>query len=328
MAISPKKLKILIAEPDGYSPKAVLIYRKLGEVVTKKLKPKEFEKLLPQIDILVVRLGVPVNKELLNRAINLKVIATNTTGLNHVDLEECAKRKIKVISLRGHTSFLIKIHSTPELTWGLILALIRKIPWAFEHVRDGGWNRNEFAGHEICGKTLGIIGLGRIGKVMAEYGKVFGLNVVAVDPYVNNQEMKSLGVKKTSLENLFKNADIISFHVLHVPELNKIIKVEHFRIMKPSAVFINTARGELVDELGLLEALREKWIAGAALDVMDAEDPKGKHLNNNPLINYAKRHTNLLIVPHIGGATIEAWQATEEYLAGLVLEYLKNDFKR
>lgn len=314
------KLKILIGEPENYSSTAIAIYQKLGQVFIPKSK-NDFDDFLSQADVLVVRLGIKVDKNLLAKAKNLKAVATNTTGLNHVDLEEAKTRNIAVVCLRGHTSFLEKIHATPELTWGLILGLIRKIPWAFDSVKGGKWDRNSYAGYELNGKVFGILGLGRIGKIMAGYARAFGMQIIATDPNVSKTEMAKLGVKKVSVSHLFRISDVVSNHVLHMPEAEKLVGEKLFRMMKPSALFINTARGELTDEDALLSALRGKWIAGAALDVMRNEDANGCHLKNSPLLSYAQKNQNLLIVPHLGGATVEAWRATEEFLAGLVLNF-------
>lgn len=321
--MSKSKLKILIGESENYSPKAIAVYNKLGQVFIPKSK-KEFDNFLSQADVLVVRLGIKVDKKLLSRAKNLKAVATNTTGLNHVDLEEAKRKGVAVVCLRGHTSFLEKIHATPELTWGLILGLIKKIPWSFDSVKNGKWDRNSYAGHELNGKILGILGLGRIGKIIANYAQAFGMQVIATDPNVSETEMKKLGVKKVSLHQLFKIADIVSNHILHTADTEKIVGEKLFKMMKPTALFINTARGELTDENALLGALRGKWIAGAALDVMRGEHANGGHLKNSPLLSYAKKNQNLLIVPHLGGAAVEAWQATEEFLAELVLKHFKN----
>ncbi|MDP2910212.1 MAG: NAD(P)-dependent oxidoreductase [bacterium] len=322
MAQRNKKLKILIGEPKNYSPEAISTYRKLGSVLIPKSK-KEFNGFLPQADVLVIRLGIRTDKKLLSKARNLKVIATNTTGLNHIDLEEAKRRGIAIISLRGHTAFLEKIHATPELTFGLILSLVRNIPRAFDGVRKGEWDRNKYGGNDLCGKTLGLLGLGRIGKLVAGYGRTFGMKVMACDPFVADAEFKSLGAKKVGMDQLFKESDVVSVHVLYTPEIDKMIGEKHFKLMKKSGFFINTARGELVDETAFLKALKEKKIAGAAIDVLRDERPDGGHLKNNLLLKYAVENNNLIITPHIGGATLEAWRATEEFLANLVTERVK-----
>jgi D-3-phosphoglycerate dehydrogenase len=205
----------------------------------------------------------------------------------------------------------------------LILALARNLPWAFDHVRKGGWDRDQFRGRQLLGKTLGLIGFGRLGKIVAKYAKAFGQNVIAHDPYVPPKVFKRLGVKRVDLKSLLKNSDIVSLHAAHTPETDKLLKEEHFRLMKPAAYFVNTARGEIIDENSLLKALQNKWIAGAALDVMTAERGDASHLRNNPLLRYSVTHNNLLIVPHLGGATFEAMQITEDFVADLVKKFFK-----
>ncbi len=312
------KPNILIIEPDRYSPKAIAAYEKIGNVFA----TRNFRKLLPEADILVARL-FHIDKKIIDRAKRLKIIAVNTTGLNHIDLREAKRRKIEIVSLRGKTDFLDKIYATAELTFGLIISLIRKIPASYSAVVGGAWNRYDFAGNELNGKALGIVGLGRLGKKVAKYAQTFGMNVIAYDPNVSRKEMKKIGVSKITLEGVFKKSDIVSIHALHNLTSDRLIKRKHFKLMKPTALLVNTARGEIVDEAALLGALNKKQIAGAALDVL-ANENSIKDFSQHPLIQYARKNQNLIITPHTGGAAIEAWQKTEEYLAEQVLEYFKN----
>lgn len=326
----------LLTEPKDYSKKAIGRYRSLGSVYfLPKLRGKKKEDVMKKTDILVVRLAHKIDFSWMTRMQNLKVIATNTTGLNHIDLEEAARRGVKVISLRGRTTFLKDIPSTAEKTFALMLALVRNLPWAFDHVKAGGWQRDLFKGNQLLGKTLGIVGLGRIGKITARFGKIFGMNIIAYDPYLSHAVFKRNGVERIiELKNLMKVADIISLHpTLHfvrekrggkVFQRNvKMIEDAHFKAMKPNAFLINTARGEIIDEKALLKALKQKWIKGAALDVIWNERGDGAHLKNNPLVAYVRKNKNLIIVPHLGGATYEAMQITEEFIADLVKKYFR-----
>jgi len=306
---------ILITEPKDYSEKALQIFRSLGEVYFGGA-PREDAK------ILVVRLGYKIGSSWMDKMPNLKIIATPTTGLNHIDMEEAEKRGIKIISLRGHTAFLERITSTAEETLALMLALVRKLPWAFDDVKRGNWNRDAFKGHQLAEKTLGILGLGRLGKMVARYGHALGMKVIASDPNVTADEMKQLGVGYVSMEELFRSADILSVHVLLTDETKNLVKERHLKLMKPEAVLINTARAEIIERGALEKALKEKWIAGAAVDVMWDEEGDGGHLKNSSLLEYAKINSNLLIAPHFGGATYEAMQITEEFIADLVKKEL------
>ncbi|MEK9183609.1 MAG: NAD(P)-dependent oxidoreductase, partial [Patescibacteria group bacterium] len=289
----------------------------------KKVRQLANEKILADIDVLVVKLNFKITKTVINKASHLKLIATSTTGLNHIDVDYAQKKGISVLSLRGHADFLQNIYSTAEHTLALILALIRKIPWSFQSIKEGRWQRELYYGREIYGKTLGILGYGRLGKIVSLYGQNLGLKVIAHDPYVAKEEFIKNKVRRVSFKDLFKQADILSVHVLLTPDTNELVKEKDLRLMKPTSFFINTARGEIIEESALVKALKKEWIAGAAIDVMTNENPDGSHLKNNALVKYAKTHDNLLITSHIGGATFEAMQKTEEFMAQKIKEYAK-----
>jgi len=314
----------LITEGE-YSPKAVAMYKSLGQVFFwHKLNKNQKQKLLSRADILAVGLSLNLDKNFLSRAKNLKVIATNTTGLNHIDMAYAAKRGIKVISLRGRTSFLKNIPSTAEETFALILALVRNLPWAFWDVVDAGrWDRMLWRGRQLHKKTIGLLGFGRLGKIVAKYARAFGMRVLASDPYVSKKEMEKRGVGKVKMEEVFKKSDIVSLHVLLTDDVYNLVKEKHLRMMKRFAYLINTARAELIEKNALWKALKNKWIAGAAIDVMWDEEPTGAHLKRDPLASYAKTHKNLIILPHVGGATFEAMEVTQDFIAELVVKHFK-----
>ena len=312
----------ILTEPKGYSPNAIRTLKKLGQVATwqeARTKPA----VLKQTTILVVKLGMKISKKVLDQLSNLKIIGTSTTGLNHIDMDEVKRRGIAVASLRGEAEFLSTIFPTAEETIGLIIMVTRNLPWGFDAVRSGKWQKEKFYGHELAGKTLGIIGYGRLGTMVAKFGRVLGMNVIACDPHISSAVMKRAGVKKVTMDAVFKNADIVSNHVLLTDKTHHLVKRHHFKLMKRTAYYVNTARGELNEEAPLLEALKKKWIAGAALDVLENEDPKGGHIRRHPLVRYARTHKNLVIVPHLGGATFESMAKTEEFIAEKVLRMLK-----
>lgn len=314
----------LILESKDYSPQAVATYRKLGPVYFwPELAGKKKKDIEASANIIVVRLGHQLDKTFLAQFPKLKVIATPTTGLNHIDLKEADHRGIKVISLRGQTSFLSKIPSTAEETMGLIFDVMRHLPWAFEHVKAGGWHRDMWKGHQLLGKTLGLVGCGRLGKLVAKYARVFGMRVIGYDPYVSKRDLTRAGIQKVELGYLLTHADIVSLHVLLTEKTRNLMKKRHFKAMKPTAHFINTARAEIVERDALITALKKKWLAGAAVDVLWDERGDGSHLKRDPLWTYAKSHTNLIIVPHVGGATHEAMQVTEDFIAELVVKRMR-----
>lgn len=314
----------LILEPTDYSQKALRIYKDLGDVfLFPELSEKSKKEVLKKANLLIIRLGYRIDARWLDMMPNLKIIATPTTGLNHIDLHTAIWRGVRIVSLKGHTTFLRDIPSTAEETFALLLALIRNIPWAFDDVKRGQWNRDAWRGHQLIHKTLGLIGCGRLGKIVAIYARAFGMHVIGFDPHVDAKTMKRFGIKKVSFIKLLKESDVISVHVALEKNTHNLIQGKHFKLMKPTAYLINTSRGEIINERALAKALTKKWIAGAALDVLQNESSDGAHLKKGPLWKYAKTHKNCIIVPHIGGATYEAMQVAEDFIADLVKKALQ-----
>lgn len=309
-------MKILITEPQDYSPKAIALYKTMGEVVLGGEPTAD-------VEMIVVRLKYKFDASWFDKMPELKIIASPTTGLNHIDVAEAEKRGIKLITLRGHTSFLDKITSTAEETLALMLAVARRIPQAHEHVKAGGWNRDKFKGYQMAGQTLGILGLGRLGRMVARYANAMEMKVIAADPHVSDEEMEKQGVKKVSHDELFQNSDILSLHVMLTDDTKNLVKESDLKKMKPTAYLVNTARAEIMEKGALESALKNKWIAGAAIDVMWDEEGSGAHLAKSELWEMTKSgEYNLIIVPHIGGATYDAMQITEEFIADLVKKEL------
>ena len=314
-------MKILITEPSNYSSEALSIYRKIGEELTLGISSvNELSALITDVEVLVLRLGFYIDKELLNKAEKLRYIVSPTTGLNHIDLEVCENKNIQIISLKGEVDFLSTITPTAELTWGLLLALVRKINSAFSSVLDGNWDRDTFLGMELFGKTLGIVGYGRLGKMVGKYADAFGMNVL----YYDVQEVDEFGYENyASLDELLAKSDIISLHIPYDKSNILFFDESKFSRMKPDSYFVNTSRGELVCELSMLDALNNKRLAGAALDVLDNEiSASADWLRGNALINYAKNNDNLLISPHIGGACPDSMCRTEVFCANKLMRLI------
>lgn len=313
----------LITEPKDYSKKALDIYRSLGLVYFyPELSAKEKKSVLSRLNIIVIGLAIQLDKNFIDQMPHLKIIASPATGMNHIDLDYVRSQGIKLISLRGRKGFLRQVPSTAEETMALLLSLIRNIPWAFDDVKAGQWNRLNWRGHQLLGKTIGLLGFGRLGKIVARYAKAFGMKVFACDPNVSEKFMKSRGVVKVSMDDLFRKSDIVSLHVLLTDQTQNLVKEKHLKSMKSTAYLINTARAELIEKGALHSALKNKWISGAAIDVLWDERGNGDHLKKDPLWNYAKNNKNLIIVPHIGGATFEAMAVTQDFIAELVKKYL------
>jgi D-3-phosphoglycerate dehydrogenase / 2-oxoglutarate reductase len=309
-------MTVLIAESEGFSPDALRRLRERVDVVAADLGRDELLAAVATADVLWVRLRHQIDDEVLTAAGRLKAIVTNTTGLTHIDMEAAARRGVEVISLRGHGEFLRTIHATAELTLGLVLALARRLPAAVAHVRDAGWDRYRFKGHDLYGKTAGIVGLGRLGRIVAGYFNALGMDVLATTPERDPVD----GVSLVPLDELLRRSDLITVHVDLNPGTRGLFGQREFAAMKAGAWFVNTSRGEVVDEAALLAALEDGRLKGAALDVLAGEP--SSITPSHPLVCYAATHDDLIITPHIGGYTVESLDRTEGHLAGVLLDYL------
>lgn len=315
-----ERLKILNAEPDGYSHEALAILRGIADVDLRPVTRAELLGIIAAYDAVIVRLAHRVDDEIMEKGTRLRAVVTATTGLNHIDLEAAERRGIAVLSLRGETRFLDSVTSTAEHTWGLILALARNIPRAHASVLARQWDRDRFRGVELSGRTLGIIGYGRLGRIVAEYGLAFRMRVLAADPGV---ERVPEAVCKVSLEELLQQSDVVSVHVPWSESTAGLIAGRELAMMKPGSYLVNTSRGGIIDEDALLRALETGPLAGAALDVLQDEH-SGRHdwMQDNRLIAYAAGNDNLLITPHIGGATFDAMRKTEIFMAKKLAAFL------
>jgi D-3-phosphoglycerate dehydrogenase len=260
---------------------------------------------------------VRADREVLDRATRLRVIATPSTGLDHLDLEAMRQRRVALISLRDDTEFLDQITATAEMAWCLLLAVVRRLPWAFQAAQLGVWARDRFRGHQLSGQTLGILGYGRLGRMMSDYGKAFRMRVLACD--VRPVEPAS-GVEMVPFGRLLAESDVLSIHI-HLTDANRgLINAAALARMKPGAVLLNTSRGAIVDEQALLAALESGRLAGAGLDVIEGEwrDDLARH----PLIRYSLTHQNLVISPHVGGVTFESQSMAYSRIAEKLARHL------
>ena len=238
-----------------------------------------------------------------------KFIASCTTGLDHIDTEYCRDKGIKIISLQGETEFLQDVWATAEHTWALIMSLVRKIPFAHADVCAGNWERERWQGTELRGKTLGIVGYGRVGWQVARFAEVFGMRIANYDKY------QSYGVR---FEWLLQNSDIITAHVPLNNETRGMFGEKEFATMKPGAYFINTSRAPIVEPQALYNALDGK-IAGVAIDVMEGYPNKYWEY----LTEHAKEHNNLIITPHIAGNTAESREKTQLFIANKIKDFIQ-----
>lgn len=311
--------KIVIAEPEDFPPQALAELCRLGEVRCGPYTPKALQEALQDADILIVRLAHRIDQTLLAEASALKVIVTSTTGLNHIDDSYASSRGINILSLRGEVDFLKTISPTADLTFGLYLSLLRHIPAAVTHVKQGLWDRNLFRGRDLAGLTLGLYGYGRIAQKLERMAEAFGMTVLAYDI---RHDLAVMSAEIVSEDTLLSRSDIVSLHVLHNHDNTGLFSAQHFARMKRGAYFVNTARGELVDEVALLAVLQSGHLAGAALDVLTLENVElPRDFAKDPLIQYARSHDNLIITPHIGGATTDSMARVESFMVHKLLNW-------
>jgi len=241
------------------------------------------------------RQGYILDKKILEKT-SIKLINTASTGLNHINLQDCKNLKIKILSLTKNFKLLKKLPSTSELAFGLMINLQRKVFKSFESVKKKNWDYSFFIGQELASLTIGIVGLGRLGSFMANYSKAFGMKVLFYDPF--KKEKRYL---KTDLKRLIKNSHVISLHA-HVSKKTKyMINKEILKLAKNKPIIINTSRGELVREEDIIWALKNKIISGYGTDVIEKEFVD---IKKSPIIKNIDKF-NIIVTPHIGGMTYQ-----------------------
>lgn len=257
------------------------------------LNPDKLKSIIGHYDALIVRSSTKVTADIIKAAGRLRFIGRAGVGLDNVDLEAATQKGIVAMNTpAGNTT------ATAEHTMSLILALSRNIPQACASLKSGKWERSKFSGVELYGKTLGIIGFGRIGSTLARFAKSFGMPVIVYDPYISLEIASQKGVQMVDLEVLLKNSDYISIHIPKSAETKSLISDREFGLMKKTVRLINCARGGIVDEKALVKALKEGRIAGCALDVFEQEPLPA----DSPLL----KMDNCVMTPHLGASTSEA----------------------
>ncbi len=285
-------IKVIVS--DKLSQEGVKILQEAGFQVDCKfgISPDELKQVIGQYQGIVIRSGTTMTADIIEKADNLKVIGRAGVGVDNVDVEAATKKGILVMNAPGGNTL-----STCEQAFALMLSVARGIPFAHLSVKNKQWERSKFKGTELYGKTLGIVGLGRIGKEVAQRAIAFGMRVVVYDPFVTPELAERIGVELIELNRLIREADFITVHTPLTDETRNLIAGPQFALMKKGAFVINCARGGIVNEDALYEALRDKKIAGAALDVYVNEPPTGSKL---------LELDNLVMTPHLGASTEEA----------------------
>lgn len=285
--------KILISDPLAEKGVEILKKEKLFRVDVKtKLSPEELKKIISGYDALIIRSQTKVTKDVIKSAGKLKFIARAGVGLDNVDVNEASKRGIIVMNAPGGNTV-----STAEHTFSLILALSRNIPQANLSIKKGEWNRKKFMGVELCGKTLGVIGLGRIGAEVARRALSFKMKVIASDPFLIPERASAIGVESVSLDALLRQSDFITVHTPLTGKTRHIIGAKNLKKMKKGVRIVNCARGGIVDEKALVEEIEAGRVFGAALDVYENEPPGASRIIGMDRV---------VTTPHLGASTEEA----------------------
>ena len=299
-------MKILVA--DGLEAEALTKLQKHHSVDVLELSPPKLLEIIGGYDAVIVRSRTKVTADVIAKATKLKVIARAGVGVDNIDVAAATKRKIPVVNAPAASTI-----SVAELTIAHMLSLARRIPQAHASVKAGKWEKKQFEGIELRGRTLGLIGSGRIGAEVAVRAKAFGMRVVAYDPYLPPKVAAERGIELTTLEAVLLDADFLSIHAALTDETRHMIGAKQLALLKKSAYLVNCARGEIVDEAALAAAIQNGEIAGAAIDVFEKEPPAG-----SPIL--AVENTSL--TPHLGASTKEAQVRVGETVAEDVLRVL------
>jgi D-3-phosphoglycerate dehydrogenase len=307
-----------------YQPENLVRLESEFELTVLESPAQDTHEILSRTEVLFAPLGFMVDRAKMDACPRLKAIVSNTTGHPHIDVEYATQKGVYVACLKFAQDFLNRITPTAELTWGLIIALTRNIIPANRSVLGGGWDRRPFGGKAMLSSlVLGVVGHGRLGTMVARYGKAFGMTIYYYDPYVASSGENA--VRVGTLEELVGISDIVTVHVPHEKETEGMFDSRMFSLFKPGAYFINTSRGELVDWDGLLAHLKYGHLAGAAMDVFEGEfDPDFmKSFPDHPVLAYARENDNLVLTPHIGGSTVDAWRKTEAHAMDMAIDFLR-----
>lgn len=303
------KNKILIT--DGLAPAGLALLKKQKTIqIINSTSSKD------DVRGLIIKTATKVDKNYLNKFKNLKLVCRVGIGVDHIDLKTCSQKGITVINTPEGNRL-----STAEHTLALIFSLAKKITQADRNLKSGSWDRQKFKGIELFGKTLGIIGLGRIGREVAKRAQALGMNVVACDPYLDAKIAKAMGIPLLKLQDLAKCSDFITLHVPLTKETKGMVNQKLLKIFKKQSFLINASRGAVVKEKDLVKALQSGWVSGAALDVFEQE----------PLANRSKLRLNnqVILTPHVAGQSVEsekrlAVEAAESVIAFFVKGMTRN----
>jgi D-3-phosphoglycerate dehydrogenase len=305
-------MKVLVTDEISESGLALLLEDPRIELDMKLgLSVAELHKTIGAYEAIITRSGTTVDEALLEHATNLKMVARAGVGIDNVDVSAASKRGIIVVNAPlGNTN------SAAEHTMALLLSLCRNIPAANANLKSGAWKRAPFTGHELKGRTLGIIGLGKVGGRVARRAKAFEMEVIACDPYISEKRAEDFGVKLVPLDDIVRFADVITVHTPLNEETKGMINADHFARMQDGVIIVNCARGGIFEEAATLEALNSGKVAGAAFDVWSKEPPDSETLKQ--LIG----HPKMVVTPHLGANTFEAQKNVAVDVSKEIISYI------
>ncbi|OAB32647.1 phosphoglycerate dehydrogenase [Paenibacillus macquariensis subsp. defensor] len=305
--------KVLVSDP--ISDLGIQKLMDAEDVVVVKqtgLSEDELVAIIGEYDALLVRSQTRVTERILTAGTNLKAVGRAGVGVDNIDLEAATKRGVVVINAPDGNTI-----TTCEHTFAMLMALARHIPQAYAKTIGGTWDRKTFLGVELNNKTLGVLGMGRIGSEVAKRAKAFGMNILAYDPFLTQERAEKMEVTLASVDDIIHNADFMTVHTPLTPETRHMISRPQFEVMKKGMRIINCARGGVIDELALVEAIDQGIVAGAAFDVFEHEPPESDH----PFLS----HPLIIVTPHLGASTIEAQENVAIDVSEEVLHILRNE---
>jgi len=305
-------MRILVCDP--ISPKGIELLQQRPEfevvVLSKRLSEAELLPIVGDVAAMVVRSETKVTEKVIAAAKQLRVVGRAGVGVDNVDVEAATQRGVVVMNTPGGNTI-----STAELTFAMLLSLARKVPQAHLSMAGGKWDRKQFQGSELAGKTLGVLGMGRIGGEVAKRALAFGMKVLAYDPFLTEARARTLGVQLVAdLDNVYRDADFITVHMPVTEQTRGMLNTAAFAKMKPKVAIVNCARGEIIVEADLIAALDSGKVAAAALDVFTAEPLPADH----PF----RKHPNIILTPHLGASTQEAQEKCGIEVAEVIAGYL------
>lgn len=305
--------KVLVSDP--ISDHGIQLLTEANDVAVDKktgLSEEEIIAIIGEYDALLVRSQTKVTPAIMEAGKKLKVVGRAGVGVDNIDLDAATKRGIIVINAPDGNTI-----TTCEHTFAMIMALARHIPQAYAKTISGTWDRKSFLGVELRNKTLGVLGMGRIGSEVAKRAKAFGMTILGYDPFLTEERAEKIGIKLASVDEVVQQADFMTVHTPLTSETRHMINTAKFSIMKKGMRIVNCARGGIIDELALVEAIEEGIVAGAAFDVFEAEPPAADH----PFLS----HPKIIVTPHLGASTVEAQENVAIDVSEQVLHILRNE---